>query len=618
MAGLLKRVTDGLMNAVSGIGTTADPRSRSLYMHCPVTRDQIIAAYRGSGMMKKCIDIPALDMVRAWREWNADDVDIEKIEAEEKRLGLRQKIYEAEILRGLGGGAIVIGAPGDPSKPLPKVGIGGVAFLHVLSRWQITIGDVDLDPFSPNYGEPLNFRVNDGQQITIHPSRVVCFRGEPIPQVIETSWEDRFWGESRVERLLNAVKNADTAQDSVAALLHKLRVTRVGIPDLMTIAGDPEGEAQIMKRLAVMAVSESVHNATVYDKGNGTTNPGEQIDDVQVALAGMADLMGAFDLRLCAVADIPATRLLGKAAEGMNSSGDGQQQDWHKHVRAMQELRLGPCVDKLDAAIIPSATGKVADKSIWYEWAALDVPDEKAEAETFKVKVEAAVKVQETGAVPDAAFAEGFQSMLVESGMLPALETALEKIPETERYEMEVPEPVEGDDPSALTQSTGERSANDAAPRSLYVQRKLLNAADLVAWARAQGFSETLKPEDMHVTVLYSRNPVDWMEMGQSWQTEDNGNLRIAPGGARIVEPLGDKGAVVLLFNSSHLAWRHEEMVRAGASHDYDQYQPHVTITYSGAPADLASVEPYRGELLFGPEIFEELDEDWALKIEEA
>jgi hypothetical protein len=45
-------------------------------------------------------------------------------------------------------------------------------------------------------------------------------------------------------------------------------------------------------------------------------------------------------------------------------------------------------------------------------------------------------------------------------------------------------------------------------------------------------------------------------------------------------------------------------MVRNGASHDFDEYQPHVTITYEGSDLDLSKVEPYRGELVFGPEIF--------------
>ncbi len=453
MASILARMKDGLMNAVSGIGTTADPRMASRYQFCALDQHSIQAAYRGSGMMRKCIDIPALDMVRAWRDWNADDVDIEKIEAEEKRLGLRQKIYEAEILRGLGGGAIIIGAPGLPSEPLSELKLGQLAYLHVISRYQMTIGEQDNDPFSPNYGQPKWFTVNDAAQTRVDPSRVVAFIGEPIPQMATVNWEDRFWGETRVQRLLNAVTNSDTAQDAFAALLHKARVTRVGIPDLTQLVGDVEGETLISKRLAAMSVGESVHNATIFDSGNGTSNPGETITDFQVAWTGMDSVMNAFDMRVCAVADIPATRLLGKAAEGMNSSGDGQQQDWHKHVRAMQELRLRPCLDKLDKPLLQSAVGTV-DASIWYDFAPLDVPDEKSVAETNKLRVEAAVKAQETGAIPDAAFAEGFQSLCVETGIMPALETALEKIAESERFAME-PDPVEGNDPSALTQNQG-------------------------------------------------------------------------------------------------------------------------------------------------------------------
>lgn len=446
---------DGLLNAVTGMGTSADPRNASRYAFCPLSTHQIEAAYRGSGMMRKCIDIPALDMVRAWRDWQADDADIEMLEAEEKRLGLRQKIYEAEILRGLGGGAIIMGVAGLPSEPMPAISKQGIAFLHVISRYQITLGPVDMDPLSANYGQPAYFTVNDDKQTQIHPSRVVCFTGDIIPQLLTTTWEDRFWGESRIQRLMNAVKNSDTAQDAFAALLHKARVTRVGIPDLASLVVDPEGETAIGKRLLAMAVGESIHNISLFDSGNGTSNPGESITDFQVAWSGMDAVMAAFDKRLCAVADIPATRLLGESPGGLNASGDGQQQDWHKHVSAMQSLRLSLCIDKLDIALIPSATGKVADKSIWYQWAALDVPDEKAVAETNKIRVETAFRAQETGAIPDAAFSEGFQSLMVESGLLPALEVSLERIPIEQRYGITQEGPVEVDDPSALTGEPG-------------------------------------------------------------------------------------------------------------------------------------------------------------------
>jgi hypothetical protein len=105
---------------------------------------------------------------------------------------------------------------------------------------------------------------------------------------------------------------------------------------------------------------------------------------------------------------------------------------------------------------------------------------------------------------------------------------------------------------------------------------------------------------------------------GDGWTGNDDGKLTVAPGGPRLVERLGDKGAVVLFFASSALAWRHEDIGRAGASFDYDEYQPHVTITYE-APEDLdlRAVEPYRGKLVFGPEIFAEVVDNWEQGITE-
>jgi uncharacterized protein len=106
--------------------------------------------------------------------------------------------------------------------------------------------------------------------------------------------------------------------------------------------------------------------------------------------------------------------------------------------------------------------------------------------------------------------------------------------------------------------------------------------------------------------------------VGTTWSGEKDGKLTVSPGGARIVEPLGDKGAVVLLFSASELSWRHEEIKRAGASFDYDQYQPHITISYDAGDLDLSTVEPYRGQIVLGPEIFEEVKEDWEQGITEA
>jgi hypothetical protein len=148
--------------------------------------------------------------------------------------------------------------------------------------------------------------------------------------------------------------------------------------------------------------------------------------------------------------------------------------------------------------------------------------------------------------------------------------------------------------------------------RTLYVSRPLLNADDLVTWAKEEaGFGKTLTADDMHVTVAFSRAAVDWDAL-----VEDTALLTVI-GGARFVKPLGDKGAIVLRFFSQALADRWQTFRDAGASWDWPGYYPHVTITYDGSDADLENVTPYDGALVFGPEVFAEVDEDWTDKVTE-
>ncbi|MBS7812360.1 hypothetical protein [Roseococcus pinisoli] len=137
-------------------------------------------------------------------------------------------------------------------------------------------------------------------------------------------------------------------------------------------------------------------------------------------------------------------------------------------------------------------------------------------------------------------------------------------------------------------------------PRPLYVSRRLLNAYDLIKWAKENGFEKTVPQEEMHVTCCYSKTPIDWFAVDPDW----NGYAYVEAGGARMVEILGDKGARVLRFQSEGLQWRFEAFRNAGASWDHETYQPHVTLSYESGPADLASLTAYSGPLEFGPEIF--------------
>jgi hypothetical protein len=189
------------------------------------------------------------------------------------------------------------------------------------------------------------------------------------------------------------------------------------------------------------------------------------------------------------------------------------------------------------------------------------------------------------------------------------------------RVDTDDPDNDDGGADDAADPNGNDRKASFAAgdPRSLYVYRPLLNAAELIAWAREQGFRSTVPAEDMHATVTYSKQPVNWLKMGGFWGWGPDTSDHLVPmGGPRLVEPIGEQGAVALHFFSGHLEARNREMRNAGASWDFPDYMPHVTLTYDAGDVDLSKVTPYRGELRFGPEIFEPIREDWEKGIREA
>lgn len=627
-------ITDSLKGALTFAGRL-NPFQQ--YRDAPLagvfTHQLALASYMSSGMMRKVISIPAADRAQKWRDWQTDKDNITKIEAEEKRLDLQAKTKHAEVLRGVGGGAMILIAAGDHDKPLGPESIGplGLIAINVVSRWQITPEDFDDNLASPTYGQPRMFSVDSrsGGKQMIHPSRVVCFRGAPLPQGSAVSDVDAFWGDSQLLRVFREIERSDHAQEWFAALIRKAKLLRIGIPDLLDLVATDAGKQQLNERIALIATGESTLNATVYRSGTGADDPGEKIDDYQVNWTGIPAMMDAFDQRVAAVSDIPFTRLTGRSPAGMNATGKHDMDNWRDAISAGQENETRPCLEVIDPLLLRSA-GVAQPEDVWWTWAPLDKPDEKEKAETFKLLMEGIDKLIMSGLVPERALAQAVQNLIEERGDLPGLADALAELSKDERFGGG---PDEDDDPSAIIGEGGDpdlrggvrRAANDAAhwltdatPRPLYVQRKLLNAAELIAWAKGNGFDTTLPADDMHVTVLYSRAEVDPMKMGRSWAEDEKGRLTVRPGGPRVIERLGEN-AVVLRFASPDLEYRHREMIEAGGSHDWPEYAPHVTISY-GVPegVDVEAIKPFNGELRFGPEEFSALDLDWKSKIAEA
>lgn len=627
-----RRFADGLANVLTGRGTSVDRQASNFWIRRFTTPDQVEAAYLSSWLHRKIVDVPAEDMTRAGRDWDADDAEIEKIEAEEKRLGYWAKLREAVRLARLGGGAIFIGiGDSDPSQPLPNtIGAGGVKYLMVLSRWQLTLGDLENDPASPEFMQPRFFTIAGmSGQVQIHPSRMVCFHGLPIPAIHMTNAEDRFWGMSVVEACDEPVQQATTACAGFASLIDEAKIDVYRFNGLTDLLLQPGGEDKLTTRVQATTTGKSVHRAVILDKE-------DEWDQRQLTLTGVRDVIITFDGRLAGAADMPATRLLGKSPDGQNSTGESDLANYFQGIGAKQEMFLRPGMERLDVVVLPSAGVKT---DLTWQFSTLRVLTEKEAAEIENKEADTLTKLVNSGMFSGVALEESYSTRMSESQRWPNYKDTRDKQiklgefePSDEPDESElgivpIPNGTKGGGQTSIVpggnaqQPPARRAANDwfadATPRPLYVQRKLLNAADLIKWAKAQGFTSTLPAGDMHVAVLFSRTAVDPMKIGEGWDGDEKGELRIKPGGPRAVERLGEN-AVVLLFSSWSLSSRHRDMVEAGGSHDFPEYQPHVTLSYE-VPAgfDLDAVKPYTGALHFGPEVFEPLDLDWKSKVSE-
>jgi hypothetical protein len=148
-------------------------------------------------------------------------------------------------------------------------------------------------------------------------------------------------------------------------------------------------------------------------------------------------------------------------------------------------------------------------------------------------------------------------------------------------------------------------------PKTLYVSRRVENAADIIDWAKTAGI-RNLKPADsLHVTIAFSRRPLDWMTIEPEWNQHDDGRYLVQPGGPRRLDLIAPGGPAVLLFNAESLRWRHQRILDAGASWDWPDYHPHITLS-DDPGVDLGSIEAYQGPIRLGPERFEEIDEGWS------
>ncbi|WMT90139.1 DUF1073 domain-containing protein [Pelagibacterium sp. H642] len=431
---------DGMANVITGLGR-ANAKSAATKYWPEVDTGERDNAYRASTWYGKIVRIPAADAVREWRAWQADKEQIEAIEAEEKRLGVRQTVYNALLTaRHTGGAAILVGGlPGATTEPLAldRIGRRSIKYLAVLGRDEITPGQIIRDPQSPWYGQPERWTLSQeqGGSVEIHPSRVVLLNGRTVPGALRRTGQ--IWGDSIWVQMADSVRATDNVAAVIDALLQEAKVDVVRIKDLVRHLASGSAEQEYISRWTMVAMLKSISNILMLDGD-------DEWDQKQVTWSGLPEVAQTLLTVMAGAADIPVTRLTGEQQTGLSGSDSGSLRNYYDHIRSVQELEYTPALQPLDEMVIRSALGNRPD-AVWYQWNPLWTPSEKEQAEVDKLEAEAVDIYARTGLVPQDALAEMTQNRLIESGSWPGAETAYNAA----KAALEAPEVTEGEEDSS-------------------------------------------------------------------------------------------------------------------------------------------------------------------------
>lgn len=412
---------DGLANIMSGAGTTVDRRMGQFYAARPLDWQQIDAMYRSSWTARKIVDLPAAEMTRPKRDWQAEDTDIAPLEELERKVRLWAKLEEALRLGRLGGGVMVIGVKqGQPDQPLRVEALGrdSLQYLHVMSRSEITTGEIDMDPASEGFGCPLYYEIMGNDRfVRIHPSRVIPFTGEYVSRAYSNR-NDSFWGVSILEIVRDAVQNADSAQNGFAALIEEASIDVLGVPDLTQMSMNPDYERRYLNRLTLANTAKSTHRMMIRD----AAETWEQHDK---NFANMPEVMMAYLAIVAGACSMPATVLLGKSPDGMNSTGEGDMQNWYRTLDGWRESELRPALDRLDP-IIKASAGVLAD-DVWWDFGSFYEEPMLDKSGALNSVIDGASKAINAG-MPSEPVLEATANAMVESGLYPGLDQAMAQL----------------------------------------------------------------------------------------------------------------------------------------------------------------------------------------------
>lgn len=338
---------DGYVNMLNKYGTKQDNSTAYRYVQEPFADDmELVRLYEGNGLFKKIIDRPSDEAVKHGLNIDFGDERIrDYVEERLDDLGYEEKFATAEKWARLYGGSIIVmlcNDGGGLEEPLNEKKVTSIEELRVYERAIVQPDYSSLYQFNYEnildrdrlFGEPEWYEVYSIYGcFRVHRSRCLVFRNGVVPEQTTNSLY-RFWGIPEYVKMKDALRECITTHHNGSKLLDRSVQAIYKMKNLSNLLATQDGEDKVIQRLQVIDMARGILNSIAID------NDGEDYDYKSITMSGVKDIIDATCNMLSAVTDIPQTILFGRSPAGMNSTGDGDMENYYSMVQGIQATNM--------------------------------------------------------------------------------------------------------------------------------------------------------------------------------------------------------------------------------------------------------------------------------------
>lgn len=401
---VVKIVKDNWTNIKKGFGGSRDSNKNTTYGDLSVLSDsQLAIMYSGDGWQKKVASVPAGSMIREWIaiSEDGDGTIAKKLDKIDTKNVFKEALIWQRVFRG---GLVWMVSTKAPSAEYKKGEKIDIKKLLVFSASEVRIekmygSDVIIETGSKKVsekidplriGEVATFKILKNEtrpnDIIVDASQCLIFRGDPIPSVPEEVYETYFgsnnvpfieyqyWGIGALQSIYTQMSKYGIFEAAMGQLAPELVVAIYKIAGLREILQSDNGPEMMSKRIAAMDDAKSTLNAMFMDADGN-----EEFYRNSIDLSGIPEVWDRFMMTASGVSNIPASKLFGRQASGLNNKGEMDERNYNDFIVDQQ----GKDMKKNIYILLEHLTGKFTEFIFNNPWA-------PSQAETVKMRNEQA------------------------------------------------------------------------------------------------------------------------------------------------------------------------------------------------------------------------------------